>query len=222
MATVHGGYAARQSTFCLPHDDMPHILPPHTGRRRAFVATALFATLAACIPASAAGRGVIVNGMLVDPELLDQLEKTYRTPIVANRYWYDARAGLWGLEGGPSSGRIAPGVPLPGTLDPRASVGRLAGITGVVINGREIHPEELKFLRTLYNTVNRARYWLNADGVGGYENGPPLFNLNQAIRARAAQLGGQLRIGLFGTIGSDGQCSYYLHPNGPSTMTGNC
>ena len=201
---------------------MPHFLLPYTGHRRTLVAMALLASLAACIPASAAGQGVIVNGMPVDTVLVDQLEKTYRTPIVPNRYWYDARTGLWGVEGGPSSGRIAPGVPLPGPLDPRASVGRLAGITGVVINGREIHPEELKFLRTLYGTVNRARYWLNADGVGGYENGPPLFNLNQAIRARAAQLGGQLRIGLFGTIGSDGQCSYYLHPNGPSTMTGNC
>ena len=36
---------------------------------------------------------------------------------------------------------IAAGLPLGGALDPRASVGRYAGITGVFVNGREIHPE---------------------------------------------------------------------------------
>ena len=47
------------------------------------------------------------------------------------------------------------------------------------------------------------------------EGGPPLFNL---VTAAQAQNGGNsyTRRGLFGSTGSDGQCSYYMHPNGSS------
>jgi hypothetical protein len=166
-----------------------------------------------------AHNGVIVNGAPLDARHAAALEQAYRTRLVPGRYWYDAASGLWGLEGGPSVGLIAPGLPF-GRMDPRASVGRFAGITGVFINGREIHPDELQHLRALYGQVVRARYWLNARGIAGYEGGPPQFNVVAA--AQQARGNSSVRRGLFGSSGSDGQCSYYMHPNGSSVMTGRC
>lgn len=167
-----------------------------------------------------AQTGVIVNGAPLEARHATALERAYRTRLVPGRYWYDATSGLWGLEGGPSVGLIAAGLPL-GRMDPRASVGRRAGITGVFVNGREIHPDELRYLQSLYGPVNRARYWLNARGIAGYEGGPPQFNL---VAAGQQARGGNAhtRRGLFGSSGSDGQCSYYMHPNGSSVMTGRC
>ena len=166
-----------------------------------------------------AHSGVIVNGAPLEPRHTAALEQTYRTRLVPGRYWYDAMSGLWGLEGGASVGLIAPGLPF-GRMDPSASVGRRAGITGVFVNGREIHPDELSYLRALYGPVVRARYWLNARGIAGYEGGPPQFNLGAA--AQQVRGNSHLRRGLFGSTGSDGQCSYYMHPNGSSVMTGRC
>ena len=91
-------------------------------------------------------------------------------------YWYDPVSGLWGLEGGPSLGQTIAGVDVGGRLRRDASGGR----TGVVVNGREIHPTELQFLVRLFGVVNPGRYWLNADGIGGYEGGPARFNLRAA------------------------------------------
>jgi hypothetical protein len=168
--------------------------------------------------AHARDGAVIVNGAPLEARHAAALERAYRTRLVPGRYWYDAASGLWGLEGGPSVGLIAPGLPF-GRMDPRASVGRFAGITGVFINGREIHPDELQYLRALYGQVVRARYWLNARGIAGYEGGPPQFNVAAAQQARSSS---SVRRGLFGSSGSDGQCSYYMHPNGSSVMTGRC
>jgi hypothetical protein len=166
-----------------------------------------------------AHNGVIVNGVPLEPRHASALEQAYRTRLVPGRYWYDRWSGLWGLEGGASVGLIAPGLPF-GRMDARASVGRHAGITGVFVNGREIHPDELQYLRALFGPVHRARYWLNARGIAGYEGGPPQFNLVAA--AQQSRGNNSLRRGLFGSSGSDGQCSYYMHPNGSSVMTGRC
>ena len=177
--------------------------------------------MALATAASAQSSSVFVNGVALDDRSAAALESAYRTRLVPGRYWYDRASGLWGLQGGPSVGVIAPGLSLGGALDARASVGRFAGITGVFVNGREIHPDELQYLRTLYGNVLRARYWLNARGIAGYEGGPPQFNLGAAAR-QSQQGGSTLYRGLFGSSGSDGSCSYYMHPNGSSVMTGRC
>jgi hypothetical protein len=169
--------------------------------------------------AHAQGGAVIVNGAPLEARHAAALEQAYRTRLVPGRYWYDAMSGLWGLEGGPSVGLIAAGLPF-GRMNPRASVGSRAGVTGVFVNGREIHPDELRYLQSLYGPVNRARYWLNARGIAGYEGGPPQFNLVAA--GQQARGSSSTRRGLFGSSGSDGQCSYYMHPNGSSVMTGRC
>jgi hypothetical protein len=61
-------------------------------------------------------------------------------------------------------------------------------------------------------------------GVGGYEGGPALFNVAAAAAAAGAQggmYGGQTQRTMFGGTGSDGNCSYYMHPGGSSVMTCN-
>jgi hypothetical protein len=171
-------------------------------------------------PALAQLRGVVVNGVELDARSIAVLESSYRTRLVPGHYWYDRRSGLWGLEGGPSQGQIVPGLALGGALHPRASVGRSAGVTGVFVNGREIHPRELGYLQGLYGPMRPARFWLDARGIGGYEGGPAQFDLRAQAMKQQRQAG-YTRRGSFGNTGSDGTCSYFNDPSsGASVMTG--
>jgi hypothetical protein len=183
-------------------------------------AAATFAALTLST-AAALGRDIAVNGVGLDDRSIAAIESAYRTRLAAGRYWYDRASGLWGLEMGPAQGQIAPGLALGGPLSPRASVGRHAGVTRVFVNGRELHPHELAHLQRLYGAVRPARYWLDARGIGGYEGGPPQFDLRaRAMQQRSA---GYIRRTPGGAMGSDGQCSYYNDPSsGASVMTGNC
>ncbi len=115
---------------------------------------------------------IVVNGQpLSVQEVLD-----YGVDLPAGRYWYDQVSGLWGIEGGPSVGQIVPGLVLGGALQADAS----SGATGVFINGREIHMQELLELQSIFGEVPLGRYWLGADGIGGLEGGPPSFELAPA------------------------------------------
>ncbi|NIR42897.1 MAG: hypothetical protein GWN99_03350, partial [Gemmatimonadetes bacterium] len=80
----------------------------------------------------------------------------------------------------------------------------------------------LRYLQSIFGYVNPGRYWLNFYGVGGYEGGPAIFDLRAAAAAAGSGgvYGGQTRRTPFGGLGSDGNCSYYLHPSGSSVM--NC
>jgi hypothetical protein len=137
--------------------------------------------------------------------------------IPSGDYWYDNLSGLWGNRGGPSRGQILPGLKLGNSLSPAAS----NGDTGVFINAREIHRQELAYLQRLFGTVNRGRHWLNGSGVGGYEGGPPQFDLRAAGRSSGGGYSGYTRRTPFGGIGGDSSCSYYLHPGGSSVLNGN-
>ena len=165
---------------------------------------------------------IVVNGSTLDGATVVALERAYRTRLIPGSYWYDSRSGLWGDDAGPARGQIPSGLRLGGPLSPRASVGSSAGITGVFVNGRELHPQELGYLRRLYGQVIPARYWLDARGIGGYEGGPARFDLR--ARAIALQGGpGYNRRGIGGNTGSDGRCAYYNDPSsGASVMTGRC
>lgn len=92
------------------------------------------------------------------------------TRLIPGRYWYDRVSGLWGLEGGPSQGQIVAGL-LMGRLAANASVKNPFMRTGVYVNGREIHPQELRYLIALFGSVPAGRYWMNPNGIAGYENG---------------------------------------------------
>ncbi len=185
--------------------------------RIAILAT-VFAFCGAIVPNIASGQGVFVNGTAVSRESIETLQQRLGIPTSAaipdGRYWYDGFSGLWGMEGGPTLGQILPNLELGGPLQPDAS----GGGTGVFINGREIHQQEVLYLQQLFGYVQPGRYWLNWQGIGGYEGGPAMFNL----QAAAAASGGSnyTRRTPFGGLGGDGNCSYYMHPSGSSVM--NC
>jgi hypothetical protein len=119
-----------------------------------------------------ANDDVVVNGVVLDRTARQALERTYRVPLVPGRYWYDRVSGVWGLEGGPASGQIHPGLQVGGPLRRDASRGR----TGVIVNGRELHALDVAALQRCVRVIP-GRYWVLANGVGGVEHGPPQFNL---------------------------------------------
>ncbi|MFO1198348.1 MAG: hypothetical protein U1E86_15385 [Burkholderiaceae bacterium] len=145
------------------------------------------ALAAAALPflAAAAPAEVTVNGTVLDARTLQALEKGYQSRVPPGRYWYDAVSGAWGLEGGPAAGQILPGLPLGGPLRADASRGR----TGVFVNGRELHSLDVAALRRCVQVVP-GRYWVQANGVGGYENAPPSFDLAALCGARGGGRGG--------------------------------
>jgi hypothetical protein len=128
------------------------------------------------------GRQVVVNGTRLDGDALEALDGRVQARVPDGRYWYDRRAGLWGWEGGPTEGVTAAGLDVGGALRADASRGR----TGVFVNGREVHRLELDYLQRLFGPVRPGRYWLDANGVGGFEGGPAQFNLFQAARRAQA------------------------------------
>lgn len=99
-------------------------------------------------------------------------------------YWYDAATGAWGMWGGPTSGFVAPGLPFSGKLPANASGGGDGRLTGVFINGRELHPTDVFQLAALLRTpVMPGRWWVDAQGNAGMEGGPMVLNLYAVARA---------------------------------------
>lgn len=141
-------------------------------------------------------RNVIVNGVPLAAEQVMALERAYRTHIQSGRYWYDPVSGVWGFEGGPAVGQIPPGLRLGGPL--RADASR--GHTGVFVNNRELHPLDVRALQQC-TPVFPGRYWVNAQGIGGYQGGPPIFNLAVLCRRTGRGSGNSW-------VNADGSSSY--------------
>ncbi|BAT87868.1 uncharacterized protein HKW66_Vig0072950 [Vigna angularis] len=85
---------------------------------------------------------VTVNGQPLSDRVVKKAEKLAGT-IQPGNYWYDFRAGFWGVLGGPCLGIIPPFIdefnhPLPKQCS--------GGGTGVFVNGRELHPKDLDLL----------------------------------------------------------------------------
>ncbi|XP_020211897.1 uncharacterized protein LOC109796609 isoform X1 [Cajanus cajan] len=85
---------------------------------------------------------ITVNGQPISDRVLKKAEKL-AGPIQPGNYWYDFRAGFWGVMGGPCLGIIPPFIeefnhPLPEKCS--------GGNTGVFVNGRELHQKDLDLL----------------------------------------------------------------------------
>ncbi|KAJ1414696.1 putative zinc-ribbon domain, plant [Sesbania bispinosa] len=103
------------------------------------------------------GRGkinVTVNGQPLSDRVIKKAEKL-AGPIQPGNYWYDFRAGFWGVMGGPCLGIIPPFIeefnhPMPDKCS--------GGNTGVFVNGRELHQKDLDLLsgRGLPNDSDRS------------------------------------------------------------------
>ncbi|KAL1220727.1 Protein ENHANCED DISEASE RESISTANCE 4 [Cardamine amara subsp. amara] len=97
---------------------------------------------------------VWVNGHLIPEDRVINAEKQ-AGPVQAGKYWYDYRAGFWGVMGNPCLGIIPPFIeefsrPMPDNCG--------AGNTSVFVNGRELHERDLELLssRGLPRGKNRS------------------------------------------------------------------
>lgn len=153
-----------------------------------------------------ASRDVTINGTRLTEELVASLERSFGVRILNGAYWYDQVCGAWGLEGGPTLGFIPAGLDLGGRLRPDAS----GGATGVFVNGRQLHLQEVAALRRL-TQVTPGRYWLDAAGNVGYEGHPvPILNLVQ-LSASSGGGSSHWRSGITGIgAGSSGGTSYVM------------
>jgi hypothetical protein len=150
-------------------------------------------------------RSVVVNGERVSDEELAQLEQK-GVRVSDGRYWYDRACGAWGLEGGPTVGFILPGLSVRGPLRADASNGN----TGVFINGRQLHLQDVAGLRSLAGTVLPGRWWVDAQGNFGMEGGGLMGNLWLLAQMRRTTVGsGSSHISSSGvTVGGEGGFVY--------------
>ncbi|KAG2279039.1 hypothetical protein Bca4012_040642 [Brassica carinata] len=121
---------------------------------------------------------VWVNGHLIPEERVSSAEKL-AGPVQAGKYWYDYRAGFWGVMGKPCLGIIPPFIeefshhPMPDNCG--------AGNTEVKVNGRELHKRDLELLagRGLPRDKNRS-YILDISGrILDGESGEELKSLGK-------------------------------------------
>jgi len=157
---------------------------------------------------AAAPSPVFVNGVALQSQQINFLQQQYAVRVLPGRYWYDPVSGAWGFEGGPALGQIYPGLALGGPL--RADASR--GNTGVFINGRELHLNDVMALRRC-TQVYRGRYWVNAQGIGGVEGGPPMFNLAALCNAQRQTSSGRT------WHNGDGSWSYRNDATGMSVIS---
>lgn len=137
-------------------------------------------------------RKVVINGATLTRTERTELVRLLKAKVEPGRYWYDPVSGLWGVEGQPMHGQIYPGLPVKAPLRVSASGGGSGRVTGVFVNGREIHPMELRFLRRLFGRVIPGQYWLRPDGTYGMLYGPPLGNLRRATAQKYGGGGGSV------------------------------
>lgn len=147
---------------------------------------------------------IVVNGQALSAETVRQLQQIYPVAIPPGRYWYDPISGAWGRDGEPIAGQMLAGLSLGGPLQASAS----RGSSGVFINGRQITDGEKAYIERLCLTpVAPARYWIMANGIGGFEGGPAFFNLAQCPGAQQSS-------------GPRSMSRTYCDPNGACTSTG--
>lgn len=155
-----------------------------------FLSVLLVPSLAGAQPPAAPARQIRFNGQParpVDLETLARFEKAWGVVVPSGDYWYDDQSGAAGIIGGPTRGFLGPGLGLGGRPVPaNASGGGHGRLTGVFINGRELHPLDVAGLTKLLGQAPwPGRWWVDGRGYFGAEGGPPVGNLFQLAAARA-------------------------------------
>ncbi|KAK3129744.1 hypothetical protein QOZ80_6BG0484060 [Eleusine coracana subsp. coracana] len=98
--------------------------------------------------------------------------------IYPGDYWYDYRAGFWGVMGRPCLGMIPPYIPEFNYPMPKNCAG---GNTGVFVNGRELHQKDLDLLvaRGLADSPGRSYIVENSGKVSDEGTGEELYGLGK-------------------------------------------
>ncbi len=131
-------------------------------------------------------RAVRFNGHPLEAVELATLERIERSigRIPDGDYWYDAHSGASGRWGGPALAFLPAGLRLGGELPASASGGGQGTLTGVFVNGRELHPIDVAGLQNLVGQVLPGRWWVDGSANYGLEGGPPMGNLLAIARTR--------------------------------------
>ena len=146
---------------------------------------------------------VYVNDVRVPQKTLNQLSSYYNIKVVSGSYWYDKYTGAWGLKGGPGLGFVLPNMPFNGTLKANASNGN----TNVFVNNRELHWKDVAYLQQFFKVIP-GRYWVDAQGNGGYEGQYASFNLYQLAKQSGTSFYRNSYTGI--GSGSSGGTSYVI------------
>ncbi len=111
---------------------------------------------------------VVVNDVKLTDAQISALEKKYSTTIAGGNYWYDVKTGAWGKIGGPTEGWLEANESIGGNMKANASGDAK---TGFFINGRELHPTDVKNIQALFAAYGVAAvpgsYWVDASGNFG-------------------------------------------------------
>jgi len=138
-------------------------------------------------------RSISLNGHAAseqDLATLDQLEQQWGARVPDGAYWYDDVSGAAGPWGGATGGFLRAGLGLGGALPADASGGGDGNLTGVFINGRELHPQDVAALQQMLGEVYQGRWFVDGAGNFGQEGGPVLGNLVQLAQQHGASSGG--------------------------------
>ncbi|OMO64330.1 hypothetical protein CCACVL1_21850 [Corchorus capsularis] len=99
---------------------------------------------------------ISVNGHHLPERVVKKAEKV-AGPIQPGQYWYDYRAGFWGVLGGPCLGIVPPFIEEFNYPMPENCAG---GTTGVFVNGRELHQKDLDLLVNRGLPTDRDRSYI--------------------------------------------------------------
>ena len=135
------------------------------------------------ISASLTGQSkVYINDVKIQESTVNYMSTYYGIKMLDGNYWYDKYTGAWGMKGGSYLGFAVPNVNLGGRLKADSSNGN----TNVFVNGRELHYKDVAALQEIID-VYQGRYWMDAQGNGGYEGYGKSFNLKDLFRQKASR-----------------------------------
>ncbi len=156
-------------------------------------------------------RSIQLNGHAAtehDLATLDRLEQHWGARVPDGAYWYDNLSGAAGPWGGPTGGFLPPGLGLGGELPANASGGGDGNYTGVFINGRELHYQDVVALEQAIGEVYQGRWFVDSYGNFGQDGGPVLGNLFELAKQQGAS--------------ADVESYYRSDANGSAFVGGGC
>jgi len=173
----------------------------------------LLGCLSTQIITAQSGTDVVINSQRLTSLQINEIQHTYGITPIPGNYWYDARSGMYGLQGGPVIGVMFPGHSF-GVLAANAS----RGSSGVYINKRELESTEATQLANAFGYYQAipGRYWMNPNGDLGVEGYPyAIGNVYMAIAiAQRNQVSTNTRSGNLWSSGLYSGGNYYTGANG--------
>jgi hypothetical protein len=170
-------------------------------------------------------RQITINGAPAsaqDLATLDMLEQQWGGRLPSGDYWYDNTSGAAGRWGGPIVDIMPAGLQLGGPLPANASGGGNGMLTGVFINGRELHPYDVQQLQALVGEVPQGRWWVDGNGNFGMEGGPLMGNLHSIAQQNGGGGSSTFSSSSNGSVFAKGGCVSVTSSDGGAGMSIGC